>query len=318
MSHYNSEGTTTLLTEEGGYLLHQSTSLLVPLGSLGAQTEITLSSPDHKQLQAMLVSTGWEKMVRILCAVHIECNSLVGRFQQAVKIKTKLPERVHWLQCTSPPLLLHSNYLRKWEDITSDASSTISLSEGAVDVTTDRMGWLAVAIVDVDPIRIASMAMQALSIAPITLQVCAFGRCFPDDVMQITVLMSPSKDDADQADSAALEYKGSIDHTQISFPYLIQAYPGEQLRCRLRGRFEPDANASETDLDFLFKATQAHDCLCGKFIHLTTPFAKCHGGKMVISRHLSTSGIWEDIAHVSVHISNSSGGRLSRSADSQT
>lgn len=297
------------MCEEGGYLSHKHTALLVPRGSLNSQTEITLSSPNHKQLQTMLASTGWEKMVCILCALHIESNPSVGRFQQAVEIRTTFPEDMHRIQST--PLLLHSNYLRKWEDITRDVSSTISISEGVVDVTTDRTGWLAVAIVDVNPIHIASMAMQALSISPMTLQVCVFGERFPDNIMQITVLLSPSREGEDQADSHPADYKATIDHTQISFPYLIQAYPGEQIRCRLKGPFEPDANSSETNLNFFFKATQAHNCLSGKFIHLTKPFAKCHGGKMVISRQVSSTGSWEDIADVSIHISNTSGKRKS-------
>lgn len=317
VSHYHSEGSSTLMCEEGGYLSHKHTALLVPRGSLDSQAEITLSSPDHKQLQTMLTSTGWEKMVRILCAVHIESNPSVGRFRQAVEIRTTFPEHMQSSQSTSfPPLLLHSNYLRKWDDITKDACSTISISEGVVDVTTDRTGWLGVAIVDVNPIHIASMAMQALSISPMTLQVCVFGQCFPDDIMQITVLLSPSKEGEVQADSHLTDYKATIDHDQISFPYLIQAYPGEQIRCRLKGSFEPDANSSETNLDLHFKATQAHGCLSGKFIHLTKPLAKCHGGKMVISRQVSSTGSWEDIADVSIHISNTSG--KSRSANSQT
>lgn len=304
------------MCEEGGYLSNKHVGLLVPRGSLESQTEITLSSPDHKQLQTMLASTGWERMVRVLSAVHIECNPSVGRFRQAVRIRTTFPELLQLMSI--PPLLLHSSYLRKWEDITNDASSTINLSEGAVDVTTDRTGWLAVAVVDVNPIHIASMAMQALSISPITLQVCVYGQPFPDDIMQITVLLSPSKDSEDQSDSSLTDYKATIDHAQISFPYLIQAYPGEQLRCRLKGSFEPDTNSSETNLYFYFKATQAHSCLSGKFIHLTMPLAKCHGGKMVISRQVCSTGSWEDIADVSFHLSNANGSkRMSKSANPQ-
>jgi hypothetical protein len=316
-SHYHSEGSTTLICEQGGYLTHRHTSLLVPQGALESQTEVTLASPDHKQLQAMLASTGWEKMVRIICAVHVECSPSVGcRFQEAVMLKAKFPGHVKGLQ--SLPLLLHSSYLRQWEDITQDPLSNVSISEGVVDVTTDRTGWIAVAIVDIDPVRIASMAMQSLSIAPMTLQVCVFGQRFPDDIMQITVLMSPAKEGEDQGDPTTSEYKGSIDHTQISFPYLIQAYPGEQLRCRLRGNFEPDTHSSETDLDFLFKATQAHECLSSKFIHLTTPFAKCRGGKLVTSRYLSATKRWEDIADISVHISSGSRSRHNSSAERQS
>ena len=320
VSHYRSEGTSTLITEEGGYLSHRKTALFVPQGSLESQTEVTLASPDHKQLQAMLVSTGWDKMVRIVCAVHIECNPSVGRFQQTVKVSTSLPDYIQSSKSTFHPLLLlHSCYLRKWEDVTSDASSAVSLSESCVDITTDRTGWLAAAQVEIDPIRIASMAMQALSIAPMTLKVWVFGQHFPDDIMQITVLMSPNKDSEDLAESAATEYEGSIKHTPISFPYLIQAYPGEQLCCQLRGCFEPDTNSGESDLNFRFKATQTHDCLSGKFVHLTVPLARCRGGgKLVISRHLSGSERWEDIADVSIHVSNASGNAATSSTDSNT
>ena len=327
VAHYQTEGSTTLMCEEGGFLSHQSTTLLVPRGSLKSQATITLSGHDHRQLQAMLASTGWEKTVSIVCAVHVECETAMSRFKTPVQIKTLLPpeysnSRRKSLQfMTSLPLLLHSNYLRKWEDITHDTASSVRFTEGAVEIASDRTGWLAVALLDVDPVRIASMAMQALSIAPITLQVSVFGQQFPDDVMQITVLMSPLKDGQEaQGDSGSVsEYKGTIDHAQISFPHLVQAYPGEQLRCQLKGCFEPDTNSGETNLDFRFKATQSHDSLSGKFVHLTVPFPKCRGGKMVISRHLGTDRNWEDIADVSIHLSNNPNGtksnRTSKSTD---
>ena len=218
-----------------------------------------------------------------------------------------------------------------------------------VSITTDRTGWLAVATVNIDPARIASMAMQALSISPVTLEVRVYGQRFPDDVMQITVMMSLTRegggDDGGQAgeqkspsgggSSSEPQSKGSIiDHTQISFPYLIEAYPGENIRCRLKGCFEPDSNSGESDLDFHFKATQSHDSLSGKFVRLSTTAAavaattppppldgKCRGGKLVISRHIPTTekaGGWEDIADVSVHLSSlSSRGSLRRGSSRQ-
>lgn len=332
VSHYNTEGSTTLMCEEGGFLTHKNTSLLVPHGALKSQTEVTLSSHDHKQLQAMLTSTGWDKTVRIVCAVHIECDTSVSKFKQAVQVRVALPDqhirRQNSLQSlTSLPLLLHSSYLRKWENVTHDAASSVDVSDGVVQVETDRIGWLAVAFVDVDPFRIASMAMQALSISPVTLRVIVFGQQFPDNIVQITVLMSPTKDDEDaQGDAGAggsSEYKGVIDHTKISFPYLIQAYPGEELRCRLRGSFEPDSNSGETDLDFHFRASHSQDTLSGKFVRLTAPYPKCRGGKMIISRHLTTEDTsWEDIANVSIHIAknsiNSSGTSRSRRGSRST
>ena len=318
VSHYSTEGSTTLMCEEGGFLTHRNTSLLVPEGTLRAQTEITLSSHDHRRLQAMLASTGWNETVQIVCAVHVECDSSVSKFKQPVQVRVILPEqhvrRKDLQSLTSLPLLLHSSYLRKWENITHDALSSVGISNGVVEISTDRVGWLAVAFVDVDPVRIASMAMQALSISPVTLRVSVFSQQFPDNVVQVTVLMSPTKEDEDvQRDAVAgSEYKGVIDHTKISFPHLVQAYPGEELRCRLRGSFEPDANSGETDLDFHFRATQSQDSLSGKFIRLTAPYPKSRGGKMVISRRLGTDGSWEDIANVSIHMAKNSSTRSRR------
>lgn len=324
--HYHTEGSTTLMCEEGGFLSHKTTNLLVPRGALRAQTEVTLSGHDQKQLQAMLLSTGWEKTVSIVCAVHIECETSAGRFRQPVQVRTTFPDhllRKNLSLATSPLLLLHSNYLRKWDDVTQDASTSASISEGSVCITTDRTGWLAVAVVDLDPARIASMAMQSLSISPTTFQVCAFGQRFPDDVMQITVAVSPAKDgsaeESGQKDrNGPNQHKGAIDHTGISFPYHIQAYPGERIRCRLKGCFEPDANSGETDLDFHFKATQSHECLGGKFVRLTAPVSKCRGGKMVISRHVSSSSSdsedWEDIADMSVHLSACTADRVNKTS----
>ena len=317
--HYQTEGSTTLMTEEGGFLSHRTTTLLVPNGALRSQTEVTLSSHDHKQLEAMLASAGWDKTVSIVCAVHIECETSAGRFRQPVQVRSTVPEKLtHNLSmATSPLYLLHSNYLRKWDDITHDAATSLSLSDAAVSLTTDRTGWLAVAVVDLDRARVAAMAMQALSISPATFQVCIYGQRFPDNVMQITVAISPNKeggggseDNQDKMLDITDQHKGGsvVDHTKISFPYLIQVYPGEQLRCRLKGSFEPDGESGETDLDFQFKTTQSHECLSGKFVRLTVPFGEARGGKMVISRHVAEEDgeeeCWEDITDVSIHLSS--------------
>ena len=339
VSHYQTEGSTTLMCEDGGSLSHGlDTTLLVPGGALKSETEVTLSGHNHKQLEAMLVSTGWDKTVQIMCAVHVKCEISAGRFKQPVQIKSTIPttelhrkSRNSLSTLSSNLLLLHSNYLRKWEDITRDSMSSVTILEnGVVAISTDRVGWLAVATVDINPARIASMAMQALSIPPITLEVRVYGQHFPDDIMQITIMTSPTKegtsDDSGQGVQgsrgvAENQNKGNIDHTQISFPYLIEAYPGEELRCRLKGSFEPDSNSGETDLDFHFKVTQSHDSLSGKFIHLTTPPGMSRGGKMIISRHLTER--WEDIADVSIHTTSSfssalrRGSRQIRSSESQ-
>ena len=92
VSHYQTEGSTTLMCEEGGFLSHgPHTTLLVPRGALRCETEVTLSSHDHRQLQTMLASTGWDRTVRIACAVHVECDTAVVRFKQPVEIKTLSP-----------------------------------------------------------------------------------------------------------------------------------------------------------------------------------------------------------------------------------
>ena len=325
MSHYHTEGSTTLMCEEGGFLSHKTTTLLVPQGALSSQTEVTLSSHDHKQLQAMLLSTGWDKTVSIICAVHIECETSAGRFRQPVQVRTMFSDHLtrNLSLATSPLLLLHSNYLRKWDDVTQDTSTSLSLSEGAVSISTDRTGWLAVAVVKLDRAQIAAMAMQALSIAPTTYQVSVFGQMFPDNIMQITVAISPTKEgegtNEENRDKITEQSKGAgIELTKISFPYLIQAYPGEKLRCRLKGCFEPDLESGESDLDFRFKATQSHDCLSGKFVKLTGPPGRARGGKLVISRHTHSSSDssedWEDIADVSIHISSSSSSSANDSA----
>lgn len=330
------------MCEEGGFLSHSlSTTLLVPRGALKSEMEVTLSGHDHKQLEAMLVSTGWDKTVQIMCAVNVKCEISAGRFKQPVQIQATIPtSELRKKSLNSPSsnfslsstlLLLHSNYLRKWEDITRDSMSSVTILEnGVVAISTDRVGWLAVATVDIDPARIASMAMQALSIPPMTLEVRVYGQHFPDDVMQITIMTSPTKEQTGDEPGQGVQgsrrmsenqNKGIIDHTQISFPYLIEAYPGEELRCRLKGSFQPDFNSGETDLDFHFKATQSHDSLSGKFIRLTTPLGTSRGGKLIISRHLTER--WEDIADVSIHLSTTSssalrrGSRQSRSSESQ-
>ena len=182
--------------------------------------------------------------------------------------------------------------------------SAVSVHDGRVEIATNYTGWLAAAVVQLDPVHIASMAMQALSVSPMTLQLRVFGQKFPNDIMQITVVMTPCKDTENPEDSM---YMGSIDHAPISFPHLLQAYPGEQLSCQLRGAFEPDTSSGEMDLQFHFEATQAHSSMCGKFVHLTLPSSRCHGGKLVISRFLSGRKTWEDIAEVSLHLSGQNG-----------
>ena len=247
----------------------------------------------------MLTSTGWDKAVHIVCALHIECTPALSLFQQQVKITSVLAESDFSASSLHPVFLMHSRYLRKWEDITHDPMSIVSLSSRRVDIATNHTGWLAAASVHLDPVHIASMAMQALSVSPTTLQLHTFGQHFPDNIMQITVIMTPCKDSEDEVDSA---YMGSIDHTPISFPHYLQAYPGEQLLCRLSGPFETDVSSGETDLDFHFKATSGHSLMCGKFVRLTLPSSQCHGGKLVVTRCADGPGS-DDIAHISLHLS---------------
>ena len=297
VSHYKSENMSLHIGEEGGRFIHHSTVLVVPTGALECPTEISISSLDHSQLQTMVSSTGWEKTVDVMCAVHVECTPFTSRFQEPVQISMLLPESCQGpeLSLSEPLLLLHSDYLRNWEAISTDS---LPDSEGRVAFQTDRTGWFALASVKLNPVNIVSMALQSLSILPITLRICAFGQFFGDNSLQITVLLSLYNDE-DPTPSENNE--STIDHTAISFPSLIQAYPGEKIRCQLRGSFEPDLKSGEQDLNFNFTATKAHNCLCGKFVHMTVPFSKCHGGKLVVLRH---SRCWEAIAEVSIHLSS--------------
>ena len=289
---------------------YSSTTVKIPPGALKTSMKITLNKPDARQLDSVLHSTGWDKIVRIVTAFHLECSVDAQLFQKPISIKTLLPEP---LQLGSMTLvrLLQSNYLRHWQDITEDSQSQVSTSGNKIHISTDRTGWLAVTLVQLDASKIAQMAMRSLSIEPIMLRFSAYCQTFPDEIIQIAVFVVPCKANEEPIHQDNLKPQNPA-YVPIAFPHTVQAWPGEKLHFVLQGRFAPDASAGEKDLSCEFEVQQTHNRIFEKWIKLTTEEHQSLSGKLIVTACRHADGEWENITEINLsnrsrQYSNSSG-----------
>jgi len=285
-----------LFTPEGGTLHYNSTTIKIPPGALDTNMKITLNKPEPKQLDSVLHSTGWDKTVQIVTAFHLQCSVEAQLFQKPISIKTLLPEPPQ-LGSTSLMRLLHSNYLRHWQDITEDSQSHVSVSGNKIHISTDRTGWLAVILVQMDASKIAQMAMRSLSVEPIMLNFSVYCQSFPDDINQIAVFVVPCKANGEPIHRDNLKPQH---HVTIAFPHTVQAWQGEKLRLDLLGRFEPDASSGERDLSYEFEVQQTHNRIFEKWVELTSKADQSLSGKLIVSACRHADNEWESITEINL------------------
>ena len=279
---------------EGGILSYQAITVTIPPGALKSSVSVALSKPDKKRLDTILQSNGWDKTVTILTAFHVQCNGTTDHFEKPVEVSCLLPTEPK-VGASSLVRLLKSNYLRQWQDITEDTYSRVSVAGKEISITTDHTGWLAVTVVQLDPSKIAQLAMCTLSNEPIMLQFNVYGQMFPDNVIQIAVFMLPCR--ANEEPIHPHNQKPEH-HSPISFPHTVQAWPGERLRLELKGKFSPDTSSAETDLCYEFEVQRTHNRICEKWVKLTSKIGQPLCGKLIVSSCRNSGSTWESITEV--------------------
>ena len=156
------------------------------------------------------------------------------------------------------------------------------------------MGWLAVALVQLDPATITQMAMQSSLLAePIMLHLSIYGQMFPDDVIQIAVFVVPCKSNEEPTQQ---DIPSPPNYSPIAFSHTIQAWPGERIQLELQGRLEPDVTAGETDLRYEFEV-QMLNRICEKWVKLTSKTAPLSGKLVVRSQR---RGQWERVTEINL------------------
>jgi len=169
--------------------------------------------------------------------------------------------------------------------------------ENKICISTDRTGWLAVTLVQMDASKIAEMAMRTLSIEPIILQFSVYCETFPDDLQQIAVSIVPCKSNGEPIHQGNLKPKH---HIPIACPHTVQAWPGEKLHLDLQGRFVPDASSGERDLSYKLEAQQTHNHIIEKWIKLTSKADQSLCGKLIVSACRHADKKWESITEINL------------------
>lgn len=275
------------ITKEGGTLSVDGTAVHFPANAVNENTVITLNTQDVNQLDAMLSATGWGKTVRIISAVHINCDPITETFKQPISLDVTLSTGVQLdTRCLR---IVQSNYLRHWRDITNDTYSSIKIDGDKALITTDHSGWLAVTTIDFDPSAFILKAMRSLSVEPVTLFFNIYGLLFPDSkILQIAVFVSPKGSNQEKPPQ----------HIPIAFPHSVEAYPGERLCLTFQGQIEPETSMNEKNLSYVFDVHQNQTSICEKWLRMTNPPSKPLSGKLVITSHRNTSNGWESIAEI--------------------
>lgn len=291
-----------MVPASGRVLAFKDTVVVIPPNSVKADTLVSVSSFDTKQLTSMLRASGWETIVQVAAAFHIETSSKATStlFHCPIHIETPVLCDVD-IGANSLVRLMHSNYLRHWVDITDDVCSKVSVnsSSGKLDIETNLSGWLAVSVIEFDASLISQMVLKYISVEPATFRFSAF--CFLDmerGSMQVAVYIVPCKPNEEPLHKDLSKPDNFI---PMSFPHVIQAYPSERLRIEIHGRnFEPDRQNGEDSLTFDVEVQQIHNDILTKWVKLTTSLAdEPISGKMRVSRENSASG-WDTIAHMNL------------------
>lgn len=302
---------------EGAELVLESTKVTVPAGALSRQTDITLSLADSRHLIPMLKASGWEKIVQLATAVHIECNPPLEHFDRPISIVTSLPEEGEKSMSdrnSSMIRLMHSNYLRHWEDITDDVFSRVGVEGDEVRMETNLTGWVAISVIQFNASMIAQMVLKSISIEPVMVRLSAYG--FMDAErrsVQVAVFAMPCNSSEEPIHK---ELSKPENFVPISFPHVVQAYPNERLRMEIQGQFEPDASLGEESLVFEMEMTQKHNQILSKWVRSTASPDAPFSGKLRVSSCRSSSGKWETVASIGLSMRSGCGGSSSNSSAS--
>ena len=293
--HHRSSEDHDEISPDGGTITHDSITLVIPPGALGTSTKTTLSKPKMKQLQAMLRSSGWDKTVQLATVLNIQCSPATDHFALPVNILAKLSPNE---SATHVVRLLQSNYLCQWHDITDDPHSRVILLRDEVQITTDHVGWLAVVTVNLDPARMAQMALDSFRTEPILLQLSAYAQVFPDSLIQIVIFATPYQN-GEQTHPNSIEAEL---YSPISFPHTIQAWAGERVRLSLQGQLEPDTSSGERDLSHEFEVQQSYNQICEKWVRLSGgPLQQSLRGKLFVDvRRNDTDDTWENLVSINL------------------
>ena len=245
----------------------------------------------------MLKASGWNKVVQVATAIHIETNPPLDNFNKPIQIVTKLPKDMK-LGSNSIVRLMHSNYLRHWEDITDDVLSKISVEGEDVHIETNLAGWLAISMIKFDASMIAQMVLKSITIEPIMLRFSAFG--FVDSErksIQLAVFVVPCKGNEDPIHK---EIEKPVHFVPISFPHVVEAYPNERLQLALSGTFEADTSLGEERLVFEIDVQTKHNDIHTKWVRSTADPDTPLSGKMRVSSCRNNKGLWEALTDVSL------------------
>ncbi len=286
-----------ITSEAGGELDHKDTKVTIPPGAITQTTTISLSLAGSRQLTSMLKASGWSKIMQVATAFHIECNPPLDQLKKPMQIKTKLPEGTK-LGPGSLVRLMHSNYLRHWEDITDDVFSKISVSGEDVYIETNLTGWLAVSVIQFDASMIAQMVLKSISIEPIMLRLSVFGYIDTErKSIQVAIFAVPCKANEEPIHKDADKPENFI---PISFPHVIQAFPNEKLQLEIQGTFEPDVTLGEKSLTFEMDVQQKHNQVHTKWVKSTSACDLPPSGKLNVSSCRNNSSNWETITSISL------------------
>lgn len=288
---------------DGRELTFKGTKVIVPPNALSQPTTISLSQADSKHLMPMLKASGWDKVVQVATAVHIECNPPLDYFEKPIQITTRLPADMK-PGTHSLVRLMHSNYLRHWEDITDDILSKISVNNDEVHIETNLSGWLAISMIQFDASMIAQMVLKSISIEPIMLRLSVFGYADTErKSIQLAVFVVPCKGNEDPIHK---EIDKPVHFSPISFPHVVQAYPNERLQLAISGSFESDTSLGEESLVFEMDVQTKHNQIYTKWVKLITDSDVPLSGKLKISSCRNSKNLWEAISDVTLSMRSTS------------
>lgn len=283
------------VTPEGAELVFRNITVIVPPHAITHDTDITIRLSDSKHLIPMLKASGWEKIVQLAATVHLECNPPMDHFNHPIKITTELPEESK-VDCSSVVRLMHSNYLRHWEDITDCALSKISIEGDKVHIETNLTGWLAISIIKFNASMIAQMVLKSISIEPVMMRFSVFGLIDAENKsIQVVIFAVPC---TASEEPIYRDLNKPANSVSISFPHVVQAYPNERLRLEIQGKFDPDTSQSEEDLFFEMDMQQKQNQILTKWIKSTSASDMPLSGKLKISSCRNSADKWESIAHI--------------------
>lgn len=311
----DSEGGRLSLTNEG-------MTLEVFPGALSQEAKITMVTTDIRQLQSMLFTRGWDQTIVIIAAVEVHSSPPIEQFNSPVELTVTIPpHHSHLLQGNPKLCLMHSKYMRHWQDITTDTACSISIIKdvggenrgeggigGRICIKTDQVGFLAVTWVNLDPCKISQIAMRSLVAEPAIIQISVFAEHFLDDnVAQLVISIQPCKPHGEPINTFPVKPR---DHTPISFPHTVQAFAGERLRLTIVGHFEAHEGYGQNDLNVMCDVNATINQMFEKWVKVQV--GKPLSGKLLVTTCRTPGGAYETLAEI--NLSSRTGVRCSSSS----